>query len=323
MTDPNWLLVTTAKESKRALSAARVKSILKGADLDAQLAAFARRGYHFERTDSNGLRIVAWPRRLFAEEIACGLGTETVGRRIEVHWKVPSTNDLARAQAARGREGTVVFTEEQTAGRGRFGRVWRAGKFSSLLFSSALLSPGGTVGTEGLMLAGAVAAAEAIRETSSLDAQIRWPNDVVVEEHKVCGVLVESLSAADGDRWLVVGTGVNVNADEDSFAGELRNIAGSLSMFAGREIDRALLAREILRRLDFWWEVLKAGDTTRLGGKWRWLSSILGKFITVKSGGRKHFGRVVDLDAHFGLVLQMSGGGTRVFEPSKTTLLHE
>jgi len=316
---PNWSLVTTAKEAGGAITAARLARIIGDGDLEEELGAFSRRGYHFEGTTGGGLHLAGWPRRLFAEEISHGLGTDLVGRRVEVHWRVGSTYDLARAEARRGREGTAIFTEEQTAGRGRFGRVWRAAKFSSLLFSVALHSPGQSVAAEGLMLAGAVAVAEATDETLGVQAKIRWPNDVLVEGKKVCGVLVEGLAPAGGDRWLIAGVGVNCNS-ESPLPADIRETAAALSQFTDGPVDRALLARAILRRLDWWWEVLKAGESARLTERWRALSGILGEFVTLECRGRRHRGRVVDLDAHFGLVLQMSGGPTRVFAPADTTL---
>lgn len=322
MTKPNWSLVVRAKESGGGIPGSRLGAVLAGGDLDEQIAAFGRRGYHFARTDDGALELASWPRRLFAEEIACELGTETVGRRVEMHWRVTSTNELARREAKRGREGAAIFAEEQAAGRGRFGRRWWAAKYSSLLFSVALRCPGAAVEAEGLMLAGAVAVAEAICETTALAGRIRWPNDVLVEGRKVSGVLVEGLAPAAGERWLIVGAGVNVNMDEELPA-EIRETAGSLSVFTGARVDRAMLARAILRRLDFWWEVLKAGQSARVSEAWRAKSSILGTFITVESGGVRHTGRVVDLDHHFGLVLQLAGGGSRVFAPSETTLIDQ
>ncbi len=318
---PNWSLVVSAKESGGGIAPQRLEKIVAGGNLDDEIAALARRGYHFEKTPDGGLEITGWPRRLFAEEIAYGLSTSVVGRRVEVHWVVSSTNDLARAESARGREGAAIFAEEQTTGRGRFGRTWRAPKYSSLLLSVALACPGADVEAEGVMLAGAVAVAEAICETTALTAEIRWPNDVLVEGKKVSGILVEGLAPASGQRWLVVGAGVNVNVEEEEFPAQIRDTAGSLSRFAGRRVDRALLARAVLRRLDFWWEILRAGQIGRVSDAWRAKSSILGTFITVESAGGRHTGRVVDLDHHFGLVLQLAGGPTRVFAPGETTLI--
>jgi BirA family biotin operon repressor/biotin-[acetyl-CoA-carboxylase] ligase len=321
VTKPDWGLVTAARESGGRLTQSRLAAIVEPARLDAQLAAFAKRGYAFSVTPRGTLVLDKWPRRLFAEEIASDLGTDTVGRKVETHWTVGSTNDLARAEAARGREGTAIFAEEQTAGRGRFGRRWAAPKFSSLLFSLALKSASAAVRPEALALAGAAAVAEAIAQTANLPARIRWPNDVLIEGRKVSGVLVEGLGGSDEGRWFVVGIGVNVNLDLAALPAELQKTAGSISQFLGRDADRALLARAILRRLDFWWEVLVAGETARLAETCRRLSSILGSFITVESEGKRHTGRVVDIDTQYGVVLQLAGGPTRAFAPGETTVI--
>jgi len=89
----------------------------------------------------------------------------------------------------------------------------------------------------------------------------------------------------------------------------------------GHNVDRALLARAILRRLDFWWEVLDAGDVARLSRACRKYSSIMGSFVTLESKGKRCTGRVVDVDAEVGLVLQLSGGPTRAFAPGETSLV--
>ena len=314
--------MAAARDNGGKVTAARLSALVEPSQLEAQLAAFARRGYGFSLTEKGTLVLEKWPKRLFAEEITSGLGTEVAGRRAEVHWVTASTNTLARAEARRGREGTAIFAEEQTGGRGRFGRKWVAPRFSSILMSAALWAPRRAgIRPETLALAGAAAVAEAIAQAHNLPARIRWPNDVVIEGRKVSGVLVEGLAADGEGQWLVVGIGVNVNLDLEEMPGELRRSAGSISHFTGREADRALLARAILRRLDFWWEVLKAGDIRRLSECSRRHSSIMGSFVTVESKGKRCTGRVVDVDAEVGLVLQLSGGPTRTFAPGETSLV--
>ena len=304
------------------MTASRMESLVDQRELQSELAALSRRGYRFSVTSRGTLVLEAWPNRLFAEEIAFGLGTDVVGGRVETHWSVASTNDLARAQAKRKREGTAIFAEEQTAGRGRFGRAWTAPKFSSLLFSTALDAGGLSFAPEALALAGAAAVAEAVAQVHNLPARIRWPNDVLVEGKKISGVLVEGIAGETKSRWLVVGIGVNVNLDAAALPEDLREAAGSISGFLGHEADRALLARAVLRRLDFWWEVLKAGGLGRLSASCRMLSSILGTFATLVSKGKTYSGRVVDIDAEVGLVLQLAGGPTRAFAPGETILVH-
>ena len=322
MKRPNWSIVTAAKEAGGRLTRSRLEKILDGGDLAEEIAAFTRRGYHFETTRRGTLEITGSPKRLFAEEIAHDLATEVVGRRVETHWSVASTNDLARREAKRGREGTAIFAEEQTAGRGRFGRRWTAPKYSSLLFSVALHSGSAAVEPCALALAGAVAVAEAVAQSCGVEANIRWPNDVLIEGRKVSGVLIENIGGDDDGPWFVAGVGVNVNLPPGAMPPRLRTTAAGVSDFTGGEVDRALLARAILRRLDFWWEVMKAGESERLMRAWRRFSDILGRFITVESRGKRHRGRVVDLDGRYGLVLQLSGGPTRVFAPAETTIVH-
>ena len=240
MTRLRWQLVLRARELGGRIPRGEIPRLLAGELLAAQTEGFARRGYAFFQDRKGALRLETAPRRLFAEEISCELGTDLVGRRVETHWRVGSTNDIARERARDGREGVAVFAEEQTHGRGRFGGRWHAPRFSSLLFSVPLHSRGGSIEPEGLMLAGAVAVAEAIREEAGLGALIRWPNDVLLEDKKVSGVVVEGFGPPE-DRWFIVGVGVNVNAKR--LPPELQREAASICDLLGRDADRVLLAR--------------------------------------------------------------------------------
>ena len=322
MTRANWAILAAARDAGGRVTPAKLRTLLDGEPLEAQVSAFARRGYTLALSPRGSLELVDWPNRLFAEEVACNLETQCVGSGVETHWRATSTNDLARRHAARGRDGVVVFAEEQTAGRGRFGRTWAAPRYSSILFSTALSTELPPAGDEGLALAGAIAVAEALDELYHLPARIRWPNDVLVEGRKVSGVIVENLGVVAGARRLVLGCGVNVNTPDDDWPKELRGFAASVSTFAGKRCDRALIARAVLRRLDFWWETLNRHDDGRLMEAWRRLSDIIGAFVTVECRGRRSTGRVVDLDSRYGLVLQLSGGPTRAFPAAETSLIY-
>ncbi len=322
MRDADWSLVTAARESGGRVTQSQLAALGLDEGLEETISALSRLGYHFTTTARGTLVLEAWPRRIFSEEIAHALKTDVIGRKVETHWSATSTNDLARSEAAKRREGTVIFAEEQTKGRGRFGRVWSAPRFSSLLFSVAVSCESLPLPADALALAGAVAVAEAIASVTHLRALIRWPNDVLIDDRKVSGILVEDLGAGKDGRWLVMGVGVNVNIDPAGMPPEIARTAGSLLQCLARTVDRALLARAILRRLDMWWEAVKAGDAARLSENCRRLSSILGTFVTLESGGKRHSGRVVDIDVEHGLVLQLSGGPTRVFAPGGTTLIH-
>lgn len=177
-------------------------------------------------------------------------------------WDVPelivlrrtaSTNDVARALAERGApSGTTIIAEEQSAGRGRHGRVWRAPYGRALLLSMLLrprLRGGDEARTGTLPLRAGLAAARAIDDTTGEDTRIKWPNDVLLRGRKLAGVLCEGSLAAGPDAFLVVGVGVNVLLEAADFPPELRTRATSLRLALGRDVPRGALAGAVVARL--------------------------------------------------------------------------
>jgi BirA family biotin operon repressor/biotin-[acetyl-CoA-carboxylase] ligase len=293
-------------------------------DLDA-LSAF---GFELERHPYLGAAYRAPSPRLCPDQIEHRLGTRRIGRRIAVWNRVGSTNDLAaRAASAIANDGLVVFAEEQTTGRGQRGRVWTAPARSSILMSVLLfpppellpISPRASVGSAWLTALAAVATAEMVEDWTGCRAQIKWPNDVRVADRKIAGILVEralslpvSAGAAGveghGRSAVVIGIGLNVNVDALSFPLELRSHATSLSMLrSGAPVDRSELARGLLRRLDAWYEEGLVNGPASLNAPWRDRSEHLGKEVCVVTRGEQVRGRLVDLDLHCGLTLELGG----------------
>ena len=141
-------------------------------------------------------------------------------------------------------EGAVAVAEHQTAGRGRLGRRWEEPARTSVLCSILLRPPAGRNPPE-LSLVAALAAAEAVDEATELRAQIKWPNDILLDERKVAGVLAEMRG-----ETVVVGIGINVNQSDDQLHPNARPPAGSLRTLTGRTHDRALLLARLLARLE-------------------------------------------------------------------------
>jgi BirA family biotin operon repressor/biotin-[acetyl-CoA-carboxylase] ligase len=141
-------------------------------------------------------------------------------------------------------EGAVAVSEEQTAGRGRLGRSWAAPAHTAILCSVVLRPPAGRRIAE-LSLVGGIAAADAVELTLGLAAQIKWPNDVMVNRYKVAGVLAEAR-----DRTVVLGIGLNVNQTREELPADARAPAGSLRTVDGVRRDRAPLLVELLARLE-------------------------------------------------------------------------
>lgn len=176
-----------------------------------------------------------------------------IGKEIRAYDAVTSTNDLALEWAAAGApNGAVVYAEFQTKGKGRMGRAWSAHSGLNLTFS-VVLRPVLTADRWNLItIAACVAAAEAIDSfTAPVCTQIKWPNDILIDDRKCCGMLLESAGAGQAlpaSRAVILGIGVNVN--EDTFPADIEHRATSLLMATGRPIHRAHLLAAVFDRLE-------------------------------------------------------------------------
>jgi BirA family biotin operon repressor/biotin-[acetyl-CoA-carboxylase] ligase len=184
------------------------------------------------------------------------------GSRIHHFFRIGSTNSAAMNAAAEGEgEGAVFFAEQQVAGRGRGGNTWESAPSDGIYCSVVLrprLSPADALL---LSLIAGLAVTEAVRATTGLHPDLRWPNDVLIEEKKFCGILTEMNAEATRVRYVVVGIGINVN--QMNFPPELERIATSLRIAGGHEWSRVQLAAALLKSLDAWYRKLTSGGDVR------------------------------------------------------------
>jgi len=320
-------------------------SLATGKDSKERLARLRQAGYEFEEHPSYGLRLIEVPERLIAEEISFRLETEVIGRRIITLGEITSTMDVARGLAAQGgEEGLVVFAEFQGAGRGRLGRRWVSLPHKDLLFSVILRpaapraagpvkgSASNGAGDHLLTITAAVAVARCIREAEGLQGLIRWPNDVIIKEKKVAGMMVEGASGllgptrtgrgqGDYGNFYILGVGINVNTPEQEIPARLKATSTTLRVEKGAALDRTLLARKMLKYLDHWYLISQANEVEEIGRAWRDLSSILGKRVRLLEEGKEFAGRVLDLSPEMGIMLELDSGAQRLFQSQRVTLL--
>jgi BirA family transcriptional regulator, biotin operon repressor / biotin---[acetyl-CoA-carboxylase] ligase len=176
------------------------------------------------------------------------LARNAVGRQLKGRFGRPYTyveeSESTQLLLEGAPEGAVAVTDLQTAGRGRYGRVWEAPPGTSLLCSIVLHPPPGCDAPE-LTLVGAIAAAEAIEGATGLAVQIKWPNDVMLNRRKVCGVLGELREGV-----VTLGIGINVNQTRDQLPPDAHTPAASLRTITGTTYDRAVLLGSLLFRLE-------------------------------------------------------------------------
>ncbi len=200
-----------------------------------------------------------------------------------------STNDLAHQFALAGAsEGTLVLAEEQSSGRGRLGRTWASERFSGI-YASLILRPEIEPREAPILnLAAAVAVSKGIRDVVRLETDIKWPNDVLVNGHKCCGILTEMSTELDKIQFVIAGIGINVN--QMKFPPELENKASSLFLETKRVISRIEVLVSVLKRFeDLYGEFLRKGRSVVLE-QWIQRSSYAsGKKVIVESGSRQDF----------------------------------
>lgn len=221
---------------------------------------------------------------------------------------VTSTNDVAIRMAEEGApEGTVVIASEQTAGRGRHGRRWSSPAGSGLYLSVVFRPPLALDHLWQIGFMAAVASAEAISRVSQLSALVKWPNDVLLNERKVCGILTEARSPAAGGRSpVIVGIGVNVNTLD--FPPEIARMATSLALETGVPIAVEHVEHALLECLGTRYEQLMAGGFGPILGAWKTLDCTAGHEVTVHTPEGEVCGTAQGVDCHGNLVVRQSDG---------------
>jgi len=265
-------------------------------------------GVEIKGHQSSGYQLQKLPDILAPSLIRPELGDNAIGHRIVHFFRTESTNTAALEQAAKGAaHGTVVVAEEQTAGRGRFGRSWYSEKSSGIYASVILRPPLAPAVAPVLTLMAAVAAHQAISTTTGLPADIRWPNDVLVDGKKVCGILTEMSAEVDRLHAVVLGIGINVNHRE--MPSELKSIATSLRIEAGKTISRAQILVALLKELERKYHLLLDEGSAAIARRWAAASTFAeGKRVRVLSGTGQFVATTVGLESNGALRVRREDG---------------
>jgi len=241
--------------------------------------------------------------------------------RIVKYDAVPSTNLTAKEFAAKGEpEGLVVLAEEQSRGRGRFGRSFYSPGAGGV-YMSILLRPACPV-SDSLFLttAAAAAVAQAIEKLSGRKALIKWVNDVLTDGKKVCGILTEAALTLEsgGVDYAVVGIGVNVFKPENGFPAELADIAGAV-FDSGKPAAgvRSALAAEIINNFMRYYKEL---EKRTFYSEYKKRSVVIGREVTVLQNGEETRARVLDLDKDCRLIVRYGNGTQAVLSSGEISI---
>jgi BirA family biotin operon repressor/biotin-[acetyl-CoA-carboxylase] ligase len=235
--------------------------------------------------------------------ITSNLATRFIGQRVICYPRLTSTNDVAKRRAQQGaREGTVIVAEEQTAGRGRMKRTWLSPRGSIAL--SIILYPQ-LAYLPSLIMVASLAVVHGIAKVTGLESQIKWPNDVLVNGKKVCGILIESDMKGSMVDYAIIGIGVNVNLRLSDFP-EILPTATSLSHELGKAVSRLDMIRCLLAETEKLYLALPTGQSVYQ--EWRDNLVTLGQKVQVSSGEATYQGVAESVASDGSLLLRQSDG---------------
>jgi BirA family transcriptional regulator, biotin operon repressor / biotin---[acetyl-CoA-carboxylase] ligase len=319
-------MTRTSNTGKRLLDALRAQQgrYCSGATLAADLGltrtaiwkhihALQDRGYPIVSHPKQGYQLALMPDLLLTEELLPALENHWLGKSYHYLPQIDSTNDHALQLAAQGvPHGTVVVADEQIAGRGRLGRPWislpQRGLYVSMVLRDDLPSrdaPQTTLIT-GLSLV------EVIQTLYGLPARIKWPNDVLIRGKKVAGILTEMQADQDVVRFLVIGTGVNVNHSIEELGAPFRYPATSIALERGETTRRSDLLLAFLNRFESNYERFRAEGLALFLPELERASAVLGHPVTIQCGTEQITGTALGLTAEGALRLGLEDGQEKV-----------
>lgn len=243
------------------------------------------------------------------KEITKNLKTKIVGKKIYFFEKITSTNLYAKKLTKECIEdGTIVIADVQTCGRGRKNRFWHSpagGLWFSVILYPNLSPESGML----ITMAISISVAQAIKDITGLNTEIKWPNDLLLREKKVCGILTEINSDLHKLNYAIVGIGINVNNKIDE---ELKKIAISLKQEIGSEVSRTKLLKSILENLDINYNKLINKEFNYIKKTWLSFSKIIERKIQVVDEEIVIEGKVKDIDYNGYLILKTKFGEIRI-----------
>lgn len=298
-----------------------------------------QRGYLIEAVPSKGYKLLSSPDIPTKEEIRAVFKGDIIGREIIFYEVTTSTNEKAMEigqlrQSVTSRlyrdepqqwkerlDGTVIIADAQEQGRGRFGRDWVSPPRVNLYFTVLLEPLFPPKEASILTLMAAVAVVSAIREHVSLNAVIKWPNDILIGNKKVGGILTEMKSDIDRINFVAVGIGVNVNMPLSMLPKNVRPLATSLEEEKGKPVNRVKLLGVILAKLEYWYKTLLRGKRKALLNKWLHLNSTIGNKVRVKTQDRIISGTAEGISDNGELIVRLFSGAVEKLYAGEVTIL--
>lgn len=265
-------------------------------------------GYEIEAVQNKGYRLLASPDVVSCEEIKSRLDTQWAGSRVYYYETLDSTNICAKRLAEQGApNGTLILADRQTAGRGRLGRSWETDVGTSVAMTVIVRPKLPPTKASMLTLVMGMAVASALNALFGLNCKIKWPNDVVVNGRKICGILTEMSAEINRINYLVIGSGINANMED--FPHELKDRAVSLRMLLGKRVNRAEIICACMKWLETYYDAFqRTEDMSGLMEEYNRMLVSLGREVCVLETGGAFQGDCLGVNREGELLVRRADG---------------
>ena len=265
-------------------------------------------GYVIDSVTNKGYKLVGVPDLVTEEEIRSVLETEIFGREIYDFSEIDSTNVIAKARAREGAgEGVVFIAESQTGGKGRLGKNWVSPSGTGIWMSVVVRPEIVPQEVSGITLVVGLAICKAIREVTDLPAYIKWPNDIVVNGKKVCGILTEMSAEIDRVNYVIIGIGINVNTTK--FPKELQEVATSIKIESGVQYRRKdIVAKVLMFFEEYYQQYIQGQSLVGILDAYKSLCITLKNEVSIINKSQSYRATPVDIDESGALVVKKEDG---------------
>lgn len=270
--------------------------------------ALKNEGYIIESSTNKGYKIVGRPDILTSKEVEPFLKSKLIGSNIVHFDTINSTNTKAKELAADNcPDGTVIVSEEQTSGRGRLGRQWVSPKGKGIWMSIVLRPEISPMEAYKVTIIAAAAVHGALSQ-HGINAQIKWPNDIIIGGKKVCGILTEMNAELSKIHYLVIGIGINVNTEASEIPEDLKDKASSLKIQAGKTFDRKSIFGSILNHFEpLYNDFINTGSIAASIDVCKKYSAVLNREILLIEGNKSSSVKVIDINNNGHLLIEENG----------------
>ncbi|MBI5848550.1 MAG: biotin--[acetyl-CoA-carboxylase] ligase [Nitrospirae bacterium] len=286
-----------------------------------KILALRNKGYIIEALPSKGYCLKSAPD--LGEDYLRLNSRSDLWKRLIVHDSVESTNDLAMSLVTKGEiaPGTVLVADHQTRGKGRLGRTWESPAGKNIYITLIIRPELEPRDTTMLTIVAAVAGALTLQKSCNIAVSIKWPNDLVMSDKKLGGILTEVRADPDRVAVAVIGIGMNVNMNAGNLPEVIKDTATSVKIETGKNHRRNKIILQLLREFEKWYGILKKEGKKPLLDAWRTNSSTLGRKIKVIMRDDTWSGIAEDIDENSMLILRMHSGERKTISSGDISFL--